>query len=189
MTVPAILLAAGASRRLGQPKQLLLHGGETLLRRSARLALEAGFRPLRVVLGAEVERCREALKGLDVEILFNPQWEAGMGWSIRTGMADLGREAEAVLLLVCDQTNLEIDLLNRIRACHEAHPDRILASRYAGVRGIPALFPRRCFDLLEALSGDRGARNLLQEGEVLEVPFPGGEQDVDSPSDLSGLLR
>ena len=184
MKTAVILLAAGASRRLGRPKQLVAWQGEPLLRRAARMALEAGFWPLRVVLGAEAEACREALSGLKVQVVLNPGWEEGMGSSIRAGMADLPPDVDAALLLTCDQPALDGPLLTRILSAHGAHPERLVACGYGGIRGIPALFPRRLFPELEALGGDRGARGLLGETDVLEIPFPGGELDLDTPGDL-----
>lgn len=187
MTVAAVILAAGASRRLGQPKQLVIWEGEPLLRRAARVARESGFRPVRVVLGAGAEACRDVLAGLEVEIVLNAAWEEGLGSSVRAGVAALPSEVDGLLLLVCDQPALERGLLDRFLAAHAADPDRVVASCYAGIRGIPALFPRRRFPELSALRGDRGARGLLGGVGVLEIPFPGGEEDLDTPEDLARL--
>ena len=184
MKTAAILLAAGASRRLGRPKQLVAWQGEPLLRRAARMVQEAGFWPLRAVLGSEAEACREVLSGLEVQVVLNPGWEEGMGSSIRAGMAGLEPDVDAVLLLACDQPALEGSLLERILAAHGAHPERLVVCRYAGLRGIPALFPRRLFPELEALGGDKGARGLLGEADAIELAFPGGELDLDTPADL-----
>lgn len=189
MTVAAVILAAGASRRLGRAKQLVAWEGEPLLRRTVRIALESGFSPVRVVLGAEVESCREALEGLEAEVILNPEWEEGMGSSLRAGIGGISEDVEAALLLVCDQPALNGALLAEILAAHRSAPDRLVASFYSGIRGIPALFPRRLFPELGALRGDKGARGLLREGDVLEVPFPGGERDLDTPEDLERFRR
>lgn len=184
MPTPAIILAAGASRRLGTPKQSVLWEGEALLHRTARVALEAGFEPVYVVVGAATEASREALAGLPVAIVPNPDWEEGMGASIRAGMAALSEDAKAVLLLVCDQPLLTRGHLGELLRCHLAGMERVLASVYGGVRGVPALFPKDRFPDLCALAGDRGARGLLQGKEVGEIVFVGGEVDVDTPGDL-----
>ncbi len=189
MSVAAVVLAAGGSRRLGQPKQLVLWKGEALVRRAARLALEAGCRPVRVVLGAEAEACRQALAGLDVEPILNPAWGEGMASSLRAGIRQLPEEAEAILLLACDQPHLEVSHLAGLLAVQAAGPEATVASAYGGVRGVPALFPRRRLPELAALEGDRGARALLAGPEVREVPFPGGAFDLDAPEDLERLRR
>jgi len=189
MPVPAILLAAGASRRLGTPKQALLWEGETLLHRAARVALEAGFSPVIVVVGAAAEVSRQALGSLEVQVVSNPEWEEGMGASIRAGMGALPQQANGVLLLVCDQPALSVGHLQALLRHHEAGQVRVIASVYSGVRGVPALFPGPWFAKLHALSGDKGARGLLLGPEVLEVPFPEGELDVDTPLDFASIPK
>lgn len=183
MKTPAVILAAGASRRLGQPKQLIEIQGEGLLHRTARLALQS-FDPVLVVLGAEAERMKQALEDLPVQCVHNLDWEEGMASSLRVAVSALPLEARAVLFLVCDQPALDQELLERIAQLHQEHPDRRVASCYAGVRGIPALLPCQDFDAVLQLRGDRGARGFLKGEDVLEVPFPGGELDLDVPEDL-----
>ena len=110
----SILLAAGDSSRLGTPKQLLSINGESLLRRTARLAMEAGCSPNLIVLGAHAEILKPEVDGGVFEILENPGWQEGMGSSIRVAMKSLFKRPTlpgAVLLLVCDQPNLSADLL------------------------------------------------------------------------------
>lgn len=189
MPVPALLLAAGASRRLGTPKQALRWKGEALLHHAARVALEAGCAPVIVVLGAEAELAREVVADLPVSTVHNPGWEEGMGASLRTGMTALPPEAEAVLLLVCDQPALEANLLAAFLAAHREAPGRVIAAAYAGIRGVPALFPRAFFPALRALAGDRGARGLLGGEAVVELDFPGGELDVDRPEDCGFMEK
>lgn len=182
--VPAIILAAGASQRLGTPKQAVEWEGEALLHRAARVALEAGFSPVFVVVGAAEAVSRQALGTLPVEVVSNSDWAEGMGASIRVGVAALPARTSAVLLLVCDQRALNKDLLVEFARLHRQAPDRLIAAHYAGTRGVPALFPAHRFPELRSLSGDRGARSVLKGEGVLEVSFPGGELDVDSPGDL-----
>ena len=189
MPIPAVILAAGASRRLGVPKQALLWQGEALLHRTARVALESAYSPVLVVVGAAVEASLEALAGLEVEVVTNPAWAEGMGTSIRAGVAALPGDAQAVLLLVCDQPNLSKEVLEEIRRLHGRAPDQVIASTYAGIRGVPALFPKQRFPELLALAGDRGAQGLFRKGDIQEVPFPGGDRDVDTPADRESLSK
>ena len=107
----AILLAAGASTRLGHPKQLVRFQNQSLLRRSAALALESGAEPVYVVLGSYAANLQPELEGLAVKVVVNPDWEEGMGSSLRCGIAEMQREtpgASSVLVLVCDQPLLTI---------------------------------------------------------------------------------
>lgn len=182
MSLPAVVLAAGASRRLGYPKQLVEVEDQPLVRRAAQAALEAGFAPVRVVLGCRADEVALALAGLPVACLRNPAWEEGMASSLRAGLQGLP-EASGVLLLVCDQVALAPSVLVQLREAFEAAPDRPAACAYGGVVGIPALFPSAWWPRLEALRGDQGARALLREAQVTPVPWPDGERDLDSPLD------
>ena len=178
--IPALILAAGASRRLGRPKQLVLHQGSTLLRRAVAAASPCS--PILVVTGCQAEAMAAELQGLAVTIVPNPDWEEGMASSIRAGLGALPEGSEGVLLLVCDQPDLDAALVGRILAAWHGAP---VACAYAGVRGIPALLPAAAFPRLLALRGDRGARDLLKGADVVEVPFPEGAWDVDEPGDLA----
>lgn len=186
MKIPAVILAAGASRRLGEPKQLVQLEGETLVHRTARIALEV-CDPVLVVVGSERERIQAALADLPVCCLHNLQWEEGMASSLRTAVSALPLDSRAALLLVCDQPAVDRVLLEAMLEVHHVHPSRRIACAYAGTLGIPALLPRVDFDILLELRGDRGARGLLQAEGVLAVPFPDGALDIDRPEDLARL--
>jgi molybdenum cofactor cytidylyltransferase len=183
---PAILLAAGASRRLGQPKQLVHSGGQSLLRRSARAALGA-CAPVLVVVGHQGERMAEELAGLPVTLVPNPGWEEGMAASIRAGILALPPDAEGALFLVCDQVAVSAAVVGDLLALRRLHPEAVVTCGYGGGRGIPSWFPRARFPELLALRGDRGARSLLEEAGVVVLPFPEGAEDVDLPEDLERL--
>jgi molybdenum cofactor cytidylyltransferase len=192
-SVAAIILAAGASRRLGQPKQLLVYGGETLLARSIRLADEAGVSPVVVIIGAHHERIRAAVALDGVNLVINENWGQGIASSIHAGLGaldEVGCAASGVLILGCDQPRLTAAHLRALIEMFTAQAKPcIVASAYAGVHGIPAVFPRFAFSHLLALSGDRGARALLEKPPCLLIaqPFEGGEVDIDQPDDLAEL--
>jgi molybdenum cofactor cytidylyltransferase len=188
--VAAVVLAAGASRRLGQPKQLILIEGESLLRRSARLAIEAGCQPVVVVLGFDAERMLPELAGLAVDVAINANWSSGMGSSLACGVQAVlaaRPEADALLVLVCDQPRLTASHLGALLARHAAGPAAIVASAYAGRSGVPAIFAAGLFPELQHLEGDRGARDLIFCHGAQTVDWPDGALDIDTPTDLSSL--
>ncbi len=190
-SLPAIVLAAGASQRLGQPKQLVRFQKETLVDRAIRLAQQAGASPRIVVLGAQADAIRATALLDGVTVLVNMDWAEGMASSIRCGMEALVRmepTAQGVLLLACDQPTLtSAHLQTLIASC--CSTGKIAASFYAGRTGIPAAFPASVFPVLQQLMGDAGARTLLRgkTEQVMPVPFSGGEADVDMPEDLAKL--
>ncbi|MGA7525529.1 MAG: nucleotidyltransferase family protein [Acidobacteriaceae bacterium] len=188
----AVVLAAGASTRLGQAKQLIELDGESLLRRTARLALEAGCAPVVVVLGYEAERIAAELTDLSVEPVVNPEWRQGMGSSLRCGVAApvICRIMPTnILLLVCDQPRLTVDHLRALLAHHAAESVAITASQYAGRMGVPAVFAAGIVPELLQCTGDQGARELirLDATRVQLVPWPGGAIDIDRPEDREDL--
>ena len=178
-----VLLAAGASRRLGRPKQLLVWQGETLVRRAARAALAAGVDELIVVTGAERDAVAAALAGLDLRVVENEGWAEGIGSSIATGVR--AASGAAVLLLLADQPGVDAALLAELIAGMEAGHERV-ACAYGGVIGVPALFSGAS-DLvaLRGLSGDRGAAQLLRRtgAAVLAIPAEQAAHDIDEEGD------
>jgi molybdenum cofactor cytidylyltransferase len=193
MQVAAIILAAGASRRLGQPKQLIDFAGEMLLERALRLAREAGASPVFVVLGAHFAPICAAIPFNAAIPVFNEKWEQGMSSSIHAGLheADVrAPEASGALVMSCDQPRLTSDHLRvLLQAFAAQNQPTIIASTYASAYGIPAVFPRSVYPKLHALHGDRGARALLTKPPcaLVGVPFDGGEVDIDRPEDLAHL--
>jgi molybdenum cofactor cytidylyltransferase len=180
MSIPAVVLAAGASTRLGEPKQLVMLGAETLLERAVRVAREVGCAPVVVVVGAEyVQVLGNSVLG-DAVTVINDKWEEGMASSIRLGVRTLGfvaKDAEGVLLMTCDQPSVTAKHLFHLTLRAE-----VKASRYAGKNGVPAFFPKKYFDKLMELKGDAGARELLAEASYEELE--NGELDVDTVADL-----
>jgi len=191
VSVAAVILAAGASRRMGagRPKQLMELEGEPLVHRAARIALQAGCSPTLVVLGYQAEDVEGALAGLPVIPVVNTMWNEGMASSIRAGFAEVPLDATAAMVMACDQPAVDGFFLTAMMHAHCREPHRIIAAAYSGAVGIPALFPRRCFEAMEGLAGDRGARALLSEPDVLGLPLPGGELDLDTLHDFEEARR
>jgi molybdenum cofactor cytidylyltransferase len=188
----AIVLAAGASTRLGQPKQLLRVDGETLLRRTVRLAIEAGCIPVFVVLGSEATTLTQQLEDLAATAVINDRWQTGLASSLRAGLQlalKTSPQPANVMVLVCDQPRLDVSVLRDLVATHALQNSTITASRYLDAIGVPAIFSSGHFHELLQLSGDQGARPILHQHRetVAAVDFPGGGLDIDTPEDLTQL--
>lgn len=184
----AIVLAAGSSRRFGSPKQLLALGGEPLVHRAARTAVETGFWPVVVVVGADAERVRSALAGLPLVTVANPDHEEGVSSSIRAGLHRLRvccPEIRGVMLMACNQPGVDEAHLDLLARTAEAERKPIAASSFNGVLGIPALILANLFPELLALSGDAfdGSGLLAVRTRVAEVKAPAGCLDVNTPDD------
>lgn len=185
------MLAAGASRRLPGPKQMLRHGGVTLLRHAARTAVEADCGPVAVVLAGDLPEQRFEVSDLGVRIVENRHAARGLSTSVRAGLEALEALADpdAALFMTCDQPLLTAAILRQLVATwREARP-RAVACEYAGTVGVPALFARSLFEELRALEGDQGAKRILQRhgSEIARFPFEPGSLDVDTPEDAGRL--
>lgn len=186
-----MLLAAGGSQRLGQPKQFVRHGVHTLLQRaiaSARGALPAA--PLIVVVGANGARVRSVLARARrrVHIVTNTRWQAGMAASLQAGIAAVPQTARAVLVLVVDQPWVGAAGLSRLLRAWRRRPNVPAAAWYDGRVGVPAVLPRRHWRLLRAVHGDQGARALLRGSDhVTLVDLPEAAFDVDTLADVEKL--
>lgn len=176
----AIVLAAGASTRLGSPKQLVRLGPETLLERAVRIAREAACAPVVVVLGANAAAILAASSLGDAVVVINADWAEGMSASIACGIAAVEGEVDNVILMACDQPAVTPAHLRTLQTT-----GAMTASAYAGRRGIPAFFPAACFDDLLELHGDQGARALLKSAPCVELS--GGEIDIDTIHDVAKL--
>lgn len=192
--VGIVILAAGASTRLGTPKQLLRLDDRSLLRRTLETALASAGRPVTLVLGSMAAQMHVEAAGLPVEIVENPDWPEGVASSIRMGLASIQETnpaVGAVLFLVCDQPLVTSDLLNRIIEIYHKNAPRLIASAYGGGLGVPALFSRELFPELARLRGSIGAKQILLQhrSEAMSVPFPEGELDIDSEEDYNRFLE
>jgi len=188
----AIVLAAGASTRLGQPKQLLQVNGESLLHRTIRLAEEAGCAPIFVVLGFEAERMHPETADLNVRVVLNPEWQSGMGSSLRSGMEVLMKESQLpqkVVLLLSDQPILSSEILFSLVKKSVETGSLIVASSYTGRLGVPAVFRKELYPDLQKVEGDKGAREVIQvyRDQAASIDFPEGVIDIDTAQDLELL--
>ena len=186
-SIAAILLAAGNSSRLGRPKQLLIWQEETLIHRSARLALEAKYAPVILVTGAFQQEVENAVSDLDIQLVHNPDWQQGMGSSIQAAWPSLSQKThEGALILLCDQLFISQNHLQHLKRTFQTKSNQVAASSYAQTIGVPAIIPMRFSAQIERLSPKQGAKKVLKEIPVDElslIPFPLGEIDIDTHED------
>lgn len=186
-----LLLAAGASVRLGRPKQLLRFRGKTLLEHSVSAALAADATHRLVVLGARFEQILPETQ--PIESIVNTDWAEGMASSVRLGLRcllDKDPELPAVAVMLCDQPFVTPELLNQLLDTQQQTAAPIVASAYGDTLGVPAVFARETFPQLLSLQGDRGAKTIFPDyaGRIASVPFPEGSMDIDTLEDYNRLL-
>lgn len=182
----AILLAAGASTRLGRAKQLIEMDGKPLLRRVACAMLASEPFELVVVLGHDAARMREVVADLPLRCVVAADHAQGMSASLRVGIAELDARCDGALVALTDQPYLDTTHLLALRDAWRHAPACAVASAYAGVLGVPALLPRAWFAEIAQLRGDIGARELLRtrSHDVIVIAAPLLAHDLDTPADL-----
>lgn len=188
-----VVLAAGASSRMGQAKQLLAVGAEPLLVHAVEAALGSAAWPVVVVLGANAEQIRPALARLPVIIAENPAWSEGLASSIRAGIEMLqqfSRALDGVVIALCDQPAFSPAVIEKLVEAQRITGRSVVAARYAGRQGAPALFLAEHFSTLAALTGEEGARALLNRDaeQVAAVELPELAFDLDTPADYAAWL-
>ena len=180
MSVAAVILAAGASRRLGHTKQDVILAGETLLQRTIRVAREASLSPVIVVSRANADCTKTGDSGSPVITAINHEPDEGLASSIRCGIAAASDHGVAgAVILACDQPTLRAD---HLRALVDDE-SRTTGSAYGGSIGVPAYFPTASFPLLLQLRGDVGARKLLINAH--SVSAEDLALDIDTAQDLT----
>lgn len=190
--VAVIILAAGESRRLGIPKQLLIYRGRSLITRSVTAAVESRCDGVIVVLGAYADSITAEIESLPVKIAWNPEWQEGKSTTIQAGIRALlssPTPLDATIVMTCDQPHVDSDLINAILDRHYLWPESIVACEYSGTLGVPALIPQKYFEELMRLTGDEGAKVLIaaHPEAVQRIDFPEGAIDIDTLPDLGKL--
>jgi molybdenum cofactor cytidylyltransferase len=190
--IAAVILAAGASTRMGTPKQLLQWHGKSLLRSITETAIAADCDPIIIVLGASGDKIQAEVSDLPVQIVTNPEWQTGMGSSIRTGiqaLVDRNMDVKATILLLCDQPFVSPQTIWQLRSIYDATHQSIVASSYQNTIGVPALFDRHLFSELLKLHQLEGAKTVIQRylNTVETIDFPQGSIDLDTPQDYQSI--
>jgi molybdenum cofactor cytidylyltransferase len=188
-----IILAAGASIRLGKPKQQLEYEGKSLLRRSVEAALECECGNVVVVLGYEADEFAKEVCDLPVNTAWNHNWAEGISSSIKAGLAGLletSPEIAAVVIMLSDQPYVNKKTIAYLVNTYESSGKPIVAAEYNGILGVPALFDRKMFDELSKLEGDAGARVVIRQNvgdKVATIQAPEAAFDVDTPEDFQRM--
>jgi molybdenum cofactor cytidylyltransferase len=185
----AAVLAAGPSTRFGSAKQLVRIAGRPLLHTAVTRTSEVVGNALIVVLGAGAAELAPLLKHSPGSVVVNHDWREGLASSIRTALSRLPASCNGVLLVLADQAAVTTDDLKRLTGAWRRQPQHIAAARYAGITGVPAIFPRSLFRALSELRGDSGARTLLHRNadRIVRVAMPSAAIDIDTPEDLLAL--
>ena len=188
--IAAVVLAAGLSRRMGQAKLLMKVGGRAIIRYVVESVLVGGVDSVWVVTGPDVEPIEAALAGIEVQIAVNPAPEEGQAGSVRTGIAALPASVDWALIALGDQPLLAPAIIPALLAARRTSPKLIVAPRYRDGQGNPVVFRREIFPELLRLTGDQGARPIIQkeparvEWVELDLPMP---PDVDTPDDYEKI--
>lgn len=192
--VPLILLAAGESRRMGTPKQLLLYKGRSLIRHAATEAIVSNCDPIIVVLGAKSDRISRELDNLPVHITCNSQWQQGMSGSIAKGIQALlaiSVDFDAFIVALADQPLITAKTYNLLIERYHQNQVKAVASEYDNTLGVPALFARTLIPELLKLKHQGGAKQLLKQYSncAFNLDLPEAAIDIDTPTDYQNLLE
>lgn len=190
--IEILIMAAGASRRLGQPKQLINYQGQSLIRRMSQEAIKTKIGQITVVTGHNHEEIEKEIADLKVNVFYNEEWEEGLGSSIRNGLKyilNIKPETNAVLLTMVDQPFVDADHLTKLANAYDPSRPMIIASAYKSTFGVPVLFDSQYFDEMKQLKGDEGGKKIFVNylRNIVEIPFIQGAIDIDEKKDLKTL--
>jgi molybdenum cofactor cytidylyltransferase len=190
-SVAGIILAAGAAKRMGQPKPLLMWRGEPFIRHVARTAVAAGLSPVVIVGGAHTTDIQAAVAGWPVTVVYNAEWAEGQSTSVRCGLQTLPPEIGAAIFLLADQPHCPVELVRGLIERHAQSPAPIVAPLIGERRGNPVLFDRSTFDDLRSLRGDVGGRAVFARHAITYLPWHDVSLllDVDTPEDYQRLMN
>ena len=192
--VGVVILAAGSSNRLGQPKQLIKFKKKSLLQNIIDQSQVLTFDTNVLVLGAYAAEIQKNINTRNFDTIINDDWEGGIASSIRKGVTrslEIDQELDHILFLLSDQPFVTSELLYELMVAHKQQGKEITGCKYQDIVGVPAIFSKLLFQELCMLKGDRGARVLIKKyhDNLAVVPFELGSIDVDKPEDYSKLLN
>jgi molybdenum cofactor cytidylyltransferase len=192
--VAILILAAGASSRMGQSKQLLPVNGEPLLKRITRAASSVKEGNVFVVLGSEEMAHRKVIGDIPVETIVAPNWMEGIGGTLKTGLRHIIHSRpsiEALIVLVCDQPYVSGEYLEKLIDAYRSTNSTIVVSRYANTVGVPVLFSNAHFDELLKLENKQRGKEVIEKNSkfVTQIDFPEGAIDLDTREDYDQFIK
>ncbi|MEM6321591.1 MAG: nucleotidyltransferase family protein [Bacteroidota bacterium] len=194
-SIQVIILAAGTSKRMGEPKQLLKIGQQTLLNKTIETATAAGTEGVVIVLGAKADTIKkQTVLPEKATIIENENWQRGMGTTLRTGLSYCLKKSpqlDGVIVLVCDQPYLRTETLRQLLTTFQKTKSPIVAAKYGEIIGVPALFGKELFPALLQLKADEGARKIIKRNaaKVVTIDFSEGIFDLDTPEAYAEYLQ
>ena len=193
METGILILAAGNSSRLGEPKQLLNFNGKTLLRNVVNEAIKVTESVI-VVTGSNHSQISREIEDFEVKIVENINWDQGMGSSIKIGINQLLNrfsEVQNIIISVCDQPFIEASVFSDLIQMQKISQKGIVASKYSDTLGTPVLFTKKYFEEISKLSGQEGAKKVTQKfkDDIAEIIFEKGAIDIDTQSDYQKLIQ
>jgi len=192
MSKAILIISAGSSSRLGKAKQLVNYRGDTLINHVLKECLLSELGDIFLILGANKEKIETQLTPGKYKILFNENWVEGMGNTIAYAVSEVcaTKPYEGLYIVLSDQIFLDHHLLEKIRSYTDVYPTKLIVSKYQEGQGPPSYFPAKYFRPLSKLTGDDGAKEIIQANrdEIIYVNFEKGNIDIDTPEDLKHLL-
>lgn len=192
-TIAILVLAAGASRRMQEAKQLIQIDGKTLLENAIEQALASQLGSVYVVYGAHQELVLPLIERCPVKAVENPGWEEGLGSSIRAGVAAVESSVDQLLIMLADQPLVNAALLQQLATQQSISTDSISACTYGDTIGVPAIFPVSTFSFLQKIQGDKGAKSLMlafqKQNKLRLLEAPSAAIDLDTQEDVSKFKK
>lgn len=181
-----LIPAAGASNRLGQPKQLVQFKSDTLIQNAVNISESVSPLETIVITGANAEAVKNAVKQTTIRWVHNPHWSTGMGSSIAVGAANISSTSSGVMIVLCDQWRLQTSDLQAMAEAWLINPGRIVVAQANGQYMPPVIFPSAFFKQLCELEGDQGAQKLImtQPDLVTAMAMESAAIDLDTPEHL-----
>jgi molybdenum cofactor cytidylyltransferase len=188
-----IILAAGNSSRMGEPKQLLPFEGKTFLQCTIDAALGSKATSKVVVLGADKDEIKKSFRADSIPVIHNPEWEKGMASTMQKGLQYLTKfkKLDQVILVLCDQPFVHSGILDSLIEIQKSTAKGIVACKYADTLGVPALFTQQYFKEMMGLKNSEGAKKVIYNhlDDVAELDFPKGAVDIDTYEEYEELMR